>query len=338
MWATFDGHNDLLLNLWLNYPDQPERFFTGINGHLDFPRIKQAGLMGAVFAIFVPPHHYIAESHPSRAQLLTDPLEVMWQQLALLKKLAELSAGQAMLCTGAEQIRYCHANNIFAMVAHIEGADALDGEGHALEQFYQAGVRSLGPFWKNVNRFGAGVLANFPHSPDTGPGLTEQGRQLLSQLQHRAMLIDVSHMNEKSFWDTAHLTSQPLVATHSSVHALCQQSRNLTDKQLLAIRDSGGLIGINFGNPFIRQDGQRITDTAMQDLINHFLYVLDLIGDDHLAFGSDFDGVAVPDEVRDVRGLQLILNQLQQQGVPEQSLQKIAHQNWLRVLERTWGQ
>lgn len=339
MYSFFDGHNDLLLNLWLNYPDAPEQFFTGIeHGHLDFPRIQQAGLVGGLFAIFVPPHRYIVDTYPAQARQLDDPLQVMWQQFELLRQLIALSAGKMKLCTSAAELRQCQRDSVFAVVAHIEGADALDSEGVALEAFYQAGVRSVGPFWNLPNAFGEGVNGSFPGSPDTGPGLTSAGKHFILGLQQKRMMIDVSHMNEQAFWQTAELTTQPLIASHSSVHALCQQPRNLTDKQLLAIRNSGGIVGINFGNAFIRPDGQRQTATPLEQLVDHFLYVLDLIGDEHLGLGSDFDGVSVPEELGDVSGLPSLLQHLKQRGVPESSLQKIAYKNWFSALERTWGQ
>ncbi len=110
------------------------------------------------------------------------------------------------------------------MVAHIEGAGGFDGEGRDLQAFYAAGVRSIGPFWNIANRFGSGVNGSFPGSPDTGPGLTASGIDLIKQANALKMQIDVSHMNEKAFWDTAHHSTSPLVATHS-MPTPCARSR-----------------------------------------------------------------------------------------------------------------
>ncbi|MBT0728216.1 dipeptidase [Rosenbergiella australiborealis] len=335
----FDGHNDLLLNLWLNYSSNPTAFFSGIEqGHLDFPRIQRAGLIGGIFAIFIPPKHYIAEKYPQHAEKLSNPLAVMWEQLAILKELVNLSNGRVKLCTSAAELYQCKKNNVFAVIAHIEGADALAVGSDMLNMFYEAGVRSLGPFWNTPNIYGEGVTGGFPGSPDSGSALTSAGKELITQLSDKRMLIDCSHMNEKTFWQVATLSKHPLVATHSSVHQLCAQPRNLTDQQLLAIRDSGGVVGINFGNAFIRPDGLRSEDTDIEVLVDHFLYVLTLIGDDHLAFGSDFDGVSVPKSLKDVTGLPLIVECLMKRGVSEKSIEKISHKNWFRVLESTWGQ
>lgn len=338
MFKIIDGHNDLLMNLWLNHPDNPAIFFTGIEGHLDYPRIRKSGLKAAIFALFVPPHNYIATSHPSRAALLADPNAVMWQQLELLKQIEQLSCGKVKICTTGQQILQCIDDDVFAMVAHIEGADALDNAGVQLEKFYQAGVRSVGPFWKNVNIYGTGVNGHFPGSPDIGPGLTLAGKAFIRQLNHYKMVIDVSHMNYNAFIDTASVSQAPLVATHSCAHHLCAQPRNLTDEQLAIISQSGGLVGINFGNSFLRPDGRRDSDTPLTMISDQIHYLLNKLGEDNVGFGSDFDGVVIPDALGDVTGFPLLTDLLIEQGVSVQTINKLCSGNWLRVLKRIWSE
>lgn len=142
----FDGHNDLLLNLWLHHRDAPaQAFYQGIErGHLDFPRIQQGGLGGGLFAIFVPPQEYIARTVPARADEPFQPLQIMWQQLEILQQLADASGGRARLCRSHDEIAACRAAGVLAMVAHIEGADALDEEGEQLHAFWQAGCAASG--------------------------------------------------------------------------------------------------------------------------------------------------------------------------------------------------
>ncbi|STU73817.1 Microsomal dipeptidase [Klebsiella pneumoniae] len=168
--AIFDGHNDLLLNLWLHHREDPvSAFFAGIeNGHLDYPRMLQGGFAGGLFALFVPPQEYIARMTPQYASQRWDPIDILWQQLAILKQLIAHSAGRLRLCLSASDIERCREDKVLAMVAHIEGAGGFDGEGRDLQAFYAAGVRSIGPFWNIANRFGSGVNGSFPGSPDTG--------------------------------------------------------------------------------------------------------------------------------------------------------------------------
>lgn len=336
--ATFDGHNDLLLNLWLHHRANPaEVFFSGIdNGHLDYPRMQQGGFAGGLFALFVPPQRYIEQVAPQRAQDRVAPLEILWQQLAILKTLVAESQGRARLCLTAADIAACRADGVLAMVAHIEGADGFDGEGDALAAFYQAGVRSIGPFWNLPNRFGTGVSGNFPGSPDSGPGLTAAGEALIAAANQHRMVIDVSHMNAQAFWDTARLSRAPLVATHSNAHALCPQPRNLTDDQLRAIRDSGGMVGVNFGNAFLRADGKRDSDTPLIEIGKHFDHLIGIMGRDHVGFGSDFDGISPPDALKDVSGLPRIFTLLREFGYDQPLLEQLAWGNWQRVLKQIW--
>lgn len=335
---VFDGHNDLLLNLWLHHRDAPaEAFFAGVpEGHLDYPRIQQGGFAGGLCAIFVLPKDYLAQVASTRAaEEPYDPLTIMWQQLDLLKRIVAHAEGRVKLCRSAAEIDACRAEGVLALVAHIEGADALDPDGEALTAFYHAGVRSIGPFWNLKNRFGEGVSGSFPGSPDTGPGLTAEGEALIRQAAALNMMIDVSHMNEKAFWDTARLGLSPLVASHSNAHALCPQPRNLTDDQLRAIRDSGGVVGINFGNAFLRADGKRDSDTDLTEIVKHCDHLINIMGSDHVAFGSDFDGISVPDALGDVSGLPRLLAVFRDKGYDESVLEKLTWGNWLRVLHLT---
>src|SRR5690606_7884594 len=139
----------------------------------------------------------------------------------------------------------------------IEGAEAIDPDLNALEVLYQAGLRSLGITWSRPNTFASGVPFRFPSSPDTGPGLTDAGRDLVRACNELGILIDLSHLNQQGFYDVAGLSDAPLVATHSNAHVVSNTSRNLTDDQLEAIRASGGVVGLNYAVAFLRPDGSR---------------------------------------------------------------------------------
>jgi membrane dipeptidase len=124
-----------------------------------------------------------------------------------------------------------------------------------------------------------------------------------------------------------------LVATHSNAHALCPQPRNLTDQQLRAIRDSGGVVGVTFGNAFLRADGRRDSDTPLTTIVRHIDYLINIMGEDHVALGSDFDGITLPDELGDVAGLPRLINALRASGYDQLVLDKLLWRNWLRVLK-----
>lgn len=333
----FDGHNDLLLHLWLHHPENPADAFLHqrLSGHLDLARMREGGFAGGLFAVFVPPADYVAK-FPTRQAEVHDPLAITEQQMAILQQLEARSAGQAKICRSVGEIEHCMAHGVLAMVMHIEGAEALDDDLSQLDRWQQAGLRSIGPFWNLPNRFGFGINGSFPGSPDTGEGLTEAGERLIRACNQLGLMIDLSHMNEKAFWQTARLSTAPLVASHSNVHALCPQPRNLTDAQLAAIADSDGLVGLNFGTSFLRSDGKRDGDMPLSVMVQHLDYLLEKLGEDCVAFGSDFDGINLADELGDVTGLPRLLAALRQAGYNDALLNKLCRANWLRVLRKTW--
>ncbi len=207
-----------------------------------------------------------------------------------------------------------------------------------LDVLYAAGLRSLGPVWSRSNIFGHGVPFRFPSSPDTGDGLTDVGRALIRRCNEMRVLIDLSHINEKGFWDIAKLSDAPLVATHSNAHALCPASRNLTDNQLAAIRETGGLVGVNYAVSFLRKDGRRDANTPLDTVVDHIAYLIERLGEDSVGLGSDFDGATIPAGIGSAAGLPNLVAAMRKRQFGEALVEKICFENWLRVLQRTWGQ
>ncbi|MCG3879441.1 dipeptidase [Psychrobacter sp. Ps6] len=341
----FDGHNDLLTRLWLSSADDPVHDFIygTLPGHLDLARCRQAGWMGGLFSIFLPPYAYVKNNHPNK---LANPsnsdftaqeiVDICCAQLALAQQLQARSNGQIQICTSVAQIKACQQNQQLAIVLHLEGAEFLAIEPDLLNVFYEAGLRSIGPLWNRKSLFGDGLNASFPHSPDTGSGLTREGKDLILACRDKHMLIDVSHMNERAFWDTLEIADQPIVATHSNAHALCPQARNLTDRQLAAIKQSGGLVGVNFDVAFLRADGQRDTQTSLDVIVDHLAYLIDHLGEDHVGFGSDFDGCLLPDELSDISQISKLIERMQQRHFSDALIEKVTSKNWFKVLGEIW--
>jgi membrane dipeptidase len=254
-----------------------------------------------------------------------------------LQQLEAQSQGQVKIIRTAEDIATCVRDGVFAALFHIEGAEEIDPDLHALYVFHQAGLRSIGPVWSRPNAFGHGVPFKFNHSPDTGPGLTEAGKNLVRACNRLRIMLDVSHLNERGFWDLAGLTDAPIVATHSNVHAISPATRNLTDKQLDAIKESDGMVGLNFHVGFIRPDGAINPDTPLADFVRHIDYLVERLGIDRVGFGSDFDGAVMPKAIANAAALPNLIEALRTCGYDEPSLRKVAHENWIRVLQKTWG-
>ncbi|MGP5194231.1 dipeptidase [Psychrobacter celer] len=342
---VFDGHNDLLTRLWLSSADDPVHDFIygTLPGHLDLKRCRRARWMGGLFSIFLPPYAYVKNNHPDK---LSNPsnsdftpqeiVDICCTQLQLAQALQARSDGQIQICTSVAQIKACQQNQQLAIVLHLEGAEFLAIQPELLDTFYAAGLRSIGPLWNRKSLFGDGLNASFPHSPDTGSGLTEAGKDLILACRDKHMLIDVSHMNERAFWDTLEIADQSIVATHSNAHALCAQARNLTDQQLAGIKQSGGLVGVNFDVAFIRADGQRNTQTSLDVIVDHLAYLIDHLGEDHVGFGSDFDGCLLPDELSDISQISKLIERMQQRHFSDALIEKITSKNWFRVLGEIW--
>ena len=152
------------------------------------------------------------------------------------------------------------------------------------------------------------------------------------------VLLDLAHLNERGFWDVAKLSSAPLVVTHAGVHALCPSARNLTDKQLDAIGESGGVVGINFHVSDLRADGRFDANMPLTEIVRHIDYVAERIGIDHVAFGSDFDGALMSLELGDAAGLPKLIAAMRAHSYDDAALQKVTHENWIRVLRGTWNE
>lgn len=346
---VFDGHNDILLRLLQMQTDTPERLFlegTG-TGHIDLPRARAGGLAGGLFAVFAPSAGSAGLGDQMRGARyevpMPPPLELTQAQTvtvamaAILMRIERASGGTVRVCRSAAEIRTAMAEGVLAPVFHIEGAEAIDKDFLMLEVLHAAGLRSLGIVWSRPNAFGYGVPFRFPGSPDNGPGLTDLGKELVRRCNALGILIDLSHLNEAGFWDVAKLSEKPLVASHSNVHALCATPRNLTDRQLDAIAESGGLVGLNYATAFLRPDGATRADTGLDVMLAHLDALIERLGEEGVGLGSDFDGALIPAGIGDAAGLQNLIAAMRAHGYGEALIAKIAHGNWLRVLEQTWG-
>src|SRR5262249_7052464 len=213
-------------------------------GQLDLPMAQQGGFAGGLFAIFVPssdgstgptgetPARDAGGVQSTPHLELAPAQRAVFGMVSLLLRIERESEGRVRVCRDVADIEESLSDGVLASVLHIEGAEAIDADFDLLGVLHAAGLRSLGPVWSRPNAFGHGVPFLCPSSPDTGPGLTDLGKELIRACNRLRILIDLSHLNERGFWDVAAISKAPLVATHSNAHALSPHSRNLTDKQL----------------------------------------------------------------------------------------------------------
>ncbi|WP_406870521.1 dipeptidase [Thioclava sp. 'Guangxiensis'] len=345
---VFDGHNDFLLRL-LKDPARREAIWSGADGRgqIDLPRAKAGNFAGGFFAIYTPSpmsgdlaQMFAAMDNPPYCldlppmMPMTEAVDVALAETGHLMWLER--KGDLQICRTSAQIRAAMAAGKIAAILHMEGAEAISPDLDSLYVWHAAGLRSLGPVWSRPTVFGHGVPFAYPSSPDTGDGLTMAGKDLIRECNALRIMIDLSHLNEKGFDDVARLSDAPLVATHSNAHVVTPSARNLTDRQLTQIRETGGMVGLNYATQFLRPDGMR-GDCGWDEMMRHLDHLLSILGEDHIGLGSDFDGADIPSCLGDVSGLPRLLQAMLDHGFGEDLVKKIAHENWLGLLERTWG-
>ncbi len=355
MQPVFDGHNDVLLRLWSHAAkgtDPVAEFLNGPEsvgyceaerGHIDRARAAAGGLTGGLCAIYIPSGNLDFAKPDEQGRYVTPLAEPLERQASLDIALDMMAialrierAGGWKICRTSADITSAAKDRQFAAVLHMEGCEAIDAELSALETFHAAGLRSLGPVWSRNNIFAHGVPFAFPMGPDTGPGLTEAGRRLVAECNRLGILIDLAHITEQGFWDVARLSDRPLVVSHSNAHAITPAARNLTDRQLDAVRESGGLVGINFAVAMLRPDGREDANTPISDVVRHIDHMVERLGIDGVALGSDFDGATIPAEIGDAAGLQNLVAGLRDAGYGEDDLVRLCRDNWLGALASAW--
>ncbi|MCF2942386.1 dipeptidase [Paenibacillus tarimensis] len=263
--GMIDFHCDVLAKLLTG---EAAGFKGPVSAGLDvtWERLQQADALLQTFAVYIP------EQLDYSVQNLLRAVDHFYQQV--------LTCPEIMFVRSTEELRACAQAGRTGAVLAIEGAESLQGDLALLRVLYQLGVRSLGLTWNHANWAADGIME------PRGGGLTGRGKELVRACNELGILIDVSHLSERSFWDTIELTGRPVIASHSNVRSVCSHPRNLTDDQIRAIIMQGGLIGLTYVPWFVKSEGS----ARASDLFSHIDYICKLGGADNIMFGSDFDG------------------------------------------------
>lgn len=308
-----DAHADTLSRLLLLEDAQRSLFPAQPRHHLDYPRLRQAGLHFQIFSIFTMPYeagHYGAVRALQMMQIFREDIRRYPEHFALIESADDL---QALDHT---------ADKLYGLFS-LEGASPLCGDLNMLEVFYRQGLRAIGLTWNHRNELadGLGVGSNY--------GLTPFGRAVIQRMNALGMVIDLAHINEAGFWEAVELSRDPVVVSHANAKQLCNHRRNLSDDQLQAIKAKGGFVGLCFAPAFLHADPSQ---ACLEDVIRHLEYLCELIGPAHVAFGSDFDGIeTTPKGLEDVSCFPRLLQRLQDLGYSEQILYQLCFGNILRV-------
>ena len=337
MLPIIDGHNDTLLAATSDRAGGEFLHDAALpKGDLDLARAEEAGLAAGIFAAFVP-----NEGDRSDWSGLPPAVDherarrVVNEQFETLHGWAD-ATDRFRVIRDTDDLDACIDGDAVGGISHIEGAAAVDSGLINLGSLYEIGLRSLGLVWSRPNAFAHGVPFEHDATPDIGPGLTEAGFDLVAACEERGIVVDLAHINAAGFWDVADTVDAPLVVSHAGAHGISPASRNLTDEQLDAVADSGGIVGCTFGTAHLRPDGQRGVDASLSTLLDHIEYFADRMGVEHVGLGSDFDGATVPEDVGDVTGLRDVLDGLEARGFDRAEREAIAYENWRRVLEEWW--
>lgn len=300
---TLDTHCDTISRIL----DRDEALLEN-SGQVDLERMERGHIQ--FFAAFIDPIYD------------ANPVERCLSIIAKFYEEADKNRDGVMVCRSYRDMVQASRCGKYGAFLSLEGGTPIVSC-RMLDMLYRLGVRCAALTWNRSNHLAGGAL-------ETG-GLTPLGRDVVVQMQKIGMLMDVSHLNEESFWDVVSCMKQPFIASHSCSRAMCNHPRNLTDRQFRAICEAGGCVGINFYPEFLSADG----NASVDDIICHIEHFLKLGGENHIGIGADFDGVnRLPEGIGGIQDVGKIFVGLQKRGHSRQTIEKIAYRNFARVIEK----
>lgn len=322
---TIDLHCDTIMRFYGGEP------LNGMeNSHVNLEKLKRGGCLAQCFAIFVP-----TGKSAERMGITDTPCEYFDKAYAAYLREMELNKDciRPAFCVG--DILANDAAGKMSAILTVEDGVTLNGEIGNVEEYHRKGVRMVALTWNFENSLG------FPQSKDPALhklGLKPFGIEAVRRMNEVGIAVDVSHLSEGGFWDVIRHSTKPVIASHSCCRAYRDISRNLTDEQIRAVGESGGVIGINYANDFLRDVTDYKTDrfTAISDVVRHLRHIADLAGIDTLALGSDYDGIRSQLEWQDCGGAQLLVDAIIKEfGFAD--AEKICSKNVLRAFYDIFG-
>ena len=309
MYSFFDAHCDTIFEL--SEKDLP---LNKNKIHLDIERMSEYDAYIQVFAAFV-----------DKMDIKTSPMNHCITLIDKYYTEIEKNSDRISLIKTASDLQKAREGGVHSILS-IEGAEVLQGSLAALRMYYRMGVRLITLTWNYANELADGITES------RGGGLTAFGKQAVAMMEELGIIVDVSHLSEKGFWDVVESTKYPFVASHSCVKKICGHIRNLTDEQISAIIKRNGAIGVNFYPQFLDDSGV----CGIDKLCEHIEYILAMGGENTAALGSDFDGVEyLPSGISGVESMKDIYDCLSIRGIKNDVIHKIAFDNLYRVFYQT---
>jgi membrane dipeptidase len=305
MWMRWVGYD-------IHAKHEPPLWRAALGGHVDAPRMREGGMGAQFFGLVSLP---IARAR--------GPARVIIEQIDLCDELIGRAGKDLRLVRSGAELDAAEADGALGAFLGIEGAHALEGDFANLERFAGRGVRYLGLLHFSANEAG---FPAYGKGRSDAEGLTPWGRELVLRCGDLGVLVDLAHINRKGFLEAAALSRLPPICSHTGILGAFEHWRNIDDDQLRAVADRGGVIGVIFCPRYLGGDG-------LEPVVKHLKHILDVVGEDTPALGSDWDGFIIPTgPLKDPRGLPLLTEALLAAKIPPRTIGKILGDNVRRVL------
>lgn len=296
----FDAHCDVL-----NAAYEKKRSLLKNDLHFDLIRAKKYGGYTQFFAVWLESEYNARQKFDALSDLFDKEVKEHDEYIQKCLSYKDLKTSR---------------NKVAAFLS-LEGAYFVKSA-EDIDYIYRKGVRCVSFTWNTASPIAGGIVSDI--------GVTALGQNLIPIFEQKGILTDVSHLNEKSFWDFAKIAKKPFIASHSCSETIAPHKRNLTDEQFLKICSSGGCVGINFYPPFLSNKGIASIDTVTE----HIKYFKKIGGTEHIGFGGDFDGIdSLPRGIYGVESFEKLASGLRKSGFSSSEIDKITHLNFERVIK-----
>lgn len=349
-----DGHNDVIVESILPGKDIGKRIKTG---HTDLPRLKEGGVDVQVFAVWSDDKKWKKNAYKHAND-----------QIDALDKLIANNPDKIELAKSSTDIERINKEGKIVALIGIEGGNMIEERLDYLEALYDRGARYLTLTWNYNLPWVTAAAMEVKTKDKKGKGLTEHGKEIIRKMNDLGMMVDLSHAGEQTFYDVLSITSKPVLVSHSNAAALTPHYRNLKDAQLEALKKNGGVVGVNFYSEFLdsnypkkvkklyykthKKDStnkelsvgkmygalsaklKHEANAPFENVLKHIDHLVAKVGIDHVAIGSDFDGIeSPPQELEDVTKFPVLTKALLERGYSKEDVAKIMGLNFLRVLK-----
>mgnify|MGYP003014674618 CR=1 FL=1 len=322
---VFDLHCDTLSELRRAEMRGDGQTFARNNGHIDLEKLEKGDYMLQCFAAFVN----LADPTPG-----ADPLVTALEEIDVFKRMMERYSDRIAPVYRPEDIRKnAEAGKISGMLT-IEEGGCCKGSIGVLRRMYELGVRMMTLTWNHENELASpnvvpGNGPIWPCMPNTETGLKEKGFEFLAEMERLHMIVDVSHLSDRGFWDIVEHGTRPFAASHSNCRALCPHTRNLTDAMIRALAEKGGIAGLNYYAAFLDTDPAHpeACRSTVERIAEHAAHYKQVGGIGVLALGSDFDGIDGHHQLETAADMPLLADALRRAGFTEDEVERIFWRN-----------